>query len=259
MQLSVSLVWCLIVILIYLLRRPPSPVHPGACVGVDLILWLGLIVTGLFTVGALIVLSDFGSGGYIDDLSYQSAYSGHYNLLDNGTWVYKITYVSDPCDYNYYSKGCHYNSSTGEYTSNRTAANVHRHCDYFPTCVQQDEYINKLWQQKPLLEGTETMVAVAQWVGVLFHFILFVWACVDTHRYNSKAKPRYTQVDAQEIADRVIRDMEARGLITVHANQGVRGEGMEMSDRGHAVAGPSSARAGPSSGDADDMAIGRAQ
>ena len=58
------------VLLIYLLRRPPSPIHPGICVGIDLILWLGLIVTGLFTIGAIFSIWTYGSDGYIEDPSY---------------------------------------------------------------------------------------------------------------------------------------------------------------------------------------------
>jgi hypothetical protein len=140
---------------------------------------------------------------------------------------------------------------------------VHRNCEpYFSTCAQQDAYINKLWHQKPLIEGTEIMVAVAQWLGVLFHFILFVWACVDTHRYNARTKRRYTQVDAQEIVERVIRDMEAKGMITVHSTAAARTEGMEMSQMSRPAAGPSREMpvvAGLPTARGDDMEIGQAR
>lgn len=257
MQLAVSFVWCLMVILIYLLRRPPSPIHPGICVGIDLILWLGLIVTGLFTIGAVFVIWDYGSGGVIEDPSYGNDYDGHYILDPNGTWIYKITYVSNAC-YTYGTNGCHYNPSTGEYTNNRTIASVHRDCTpNFATCAQQDAYINQLWKQKPLIEGTEIMVAAAQWFGVLFHFILFVWACVDTHRYNAKRKRRYTQVNTQEIVDGVIRDMEARGLITVHSTANPRST--EMEERGPPVAGPSRLRPTAADRSMSDDGIGQAR
>jgi hypothetical protein len=248
------------VLLIYLLRRPPSPIHPGICVGIDLILWLGLIVTGLFTIGAIFSIWDYGGGGYIEDPTYGHSYDGHYVLKPNGTWVYKITYVDDPCGYgNYGTNGCHYNPTTGTYVSNHTKASVHRDCSpYFSTCAQQDAYINHLWHQKPLIEGTEIVVAAAQWLGVLFHFILFVWACVDTHRYNARMKSRYTQVNTQEIVDGVIRDMEARGLITVHST--ATAQTAEMQEREPPLAGPS--RLGPSAADrltTNDDEIGQAR
>ena len=229
-------------------------------------LWLGLIVTGLFAVGAVITVASYGSGGYLDDPSYgytSSDYSGHYVLLPNNTWVYKITYVDDPCDYNYYAKGCHYNYTTGTYTSNATKASVKRDCKpYFATCAEQDAYVNQFWHEKPLIEGTEIVVAVAQWFGVVFHFILFVWACVDTHRYNARNKRRYTQLDAQEIADKVIRDMEAKGLITVHAHAQARSQGTEMVNMTPAV-GTSregeAAAAGPGAVSRGSMEIGQAR
>ena len=102
------------------------------------------------------------------------------------------------------------------------------------------------------------MVAAAQWLGVQFHFILFVWACVDTHRYNAKRRTRYSQVNTQEIVDGVIRDMEARGLITVHSTASART--MEMEERAPPVAGPS--RLGPSAADrstTNDDEIGQAR
>lgn len=60
--------------------------------------------------------------------------------------------------------------------------------------------------------GTEIVAATVQFVGVLMHFALFVWACVDVHRRNRGGKER----EVQNVADRVIRDMESRGLITVN-------------------------------------------
>ena len=233
--MTVSFLWCLIVILVNLLRRPPRQPHPGIAVGIDLILWLGLIVTALFTIGSVITTASFGSNpNYLSAGTYNGHYDGKYSLASNGTWVYHITYVDNSC-YDYSSRGCHYNYTTGVYTTNRTAATIHRRCEpYFDTCVEQDAYINMLWQTKPKREGLEIAVAAVQWLGVLFHFILFVWACVDTNRRNRSHKTR----DEAVIAERIIRDMQARGLITVHNSAVVGTQRREMEQPGRAPTDP---------------------
>ena len=85
-----------------------------------------------------------------------------------------------------------------------------------------------LWQTKSQREGLEIVVAVVQWLDVLLHFVLFVWACVDTNKRNRGKKVK----DTQAIADRVIRDMEARGLITIHHPATVSADRPEMTQPG---------------------------
>ncbi|KAF2702944.1 hypothetical protein K504DRAFT_189315 [Pleomassaria siparia CBS 279.74] len=79
---GVSFIWCLICILVLLLRRPPRPVHPGVAVGMDLVLWMGYIITTWLVVSACISALTLGSDGAID--SYSSY--GYYTQASNGTW-----------------------------------------------------------------------------------------------------------------------------------------------------------------------------
>ncbi|CAK7274919.1 hypothetical protein SEPCBS119000_006420 [Sporothrix epigloea] len=101
--LVLSLVWCLIVVLVLLLRRPPRAVHPGIAVGVDLVLWLVLIFTLLFTVADVIGVAD-----WFDDISelsgpyyYGNANAGGYSLAPNDTWVW--TRATVEYNNNYYN------------------------------------------------------------------------------------------------------------------------------------------------------------
>ena len=179
-----------------MLRKPPRPAHPGIAVGIDLILWLAFIVTGMFAVAALLSSEYFASGDYISDPYYSSGYSGHYEQNKQGTWIYHID-----------------NTYSG-YGYGRNASSIERDCTpTFSSCKQQDQYINTLWDQRNRRWGVEMVEAICQWLILLLHFTLFVWACVDTHRYNRAAR----EGRVQAVTDKVIRDMEAKGLITVHS------------------------------------------
>lgn len=219
----ISLIFCLVCILVLLLRRPPRPAHPGIAVGCDLVLWLAFLVTALFTTAAIFATASFGNDRtYLEDPSdYNGEYSGNYYLAPNNTWVYNITSVYADSDSGYgYGYGSSYggyfwNATRDAYQKNTTRPTVHRDCSqYFASCVQQDAYVNELWHSKSTRLGTEIAAAAAQWLTLLFHFVLFVWACVDTHRWNRAGRRR----KEGEVAERVIRDMQARGLITVHGS-----------------------------------------
>lgn len=98
--LGVSFVWCLVVVLVLLLRKPPRAVHPGIAVGLDLVLWLAFIFTLLFTVSAVLSLHEFGDSPSLDAPYYYSgSYGGGYSLAPNNSWVWTTT--SDY--YNYYN------------------------------------------------------------------------------------------------------------------------------------------------------------
>lgn len=250
---GLSFIFCLVCILVLLLRRPPKPAHPGIAVAFDLILWMAFIVTAIFTTAAIFSLAAFSNdhSSTLSDPSYPSDYSGEYYRAPNGTWVYNITYVSPYANtgsdtYNTYtsSNGSTYfwNSTSGDYQLNTTrpsTSGVHRDCSSanFDSCAEQDAYVNELWRSRKQRYATETLAGAAQWLNVLLHFVLFVWACVDTHRYNRHLKQ--TKVNA--VADRVIQDMQARGLITVHG--AAEGQPL-MAENSHSGAG--SAVAGPS-------------
>ena len=256
---GLSFIFCLVCILVLLLRKPPRPAHPGIAVGCDLILWLAFIVTALFATFGAIYLSYFGNDGdtLSDPSSYNGEYSGEYYLAPNNTWIYNITSVSP---YSASSTGGIYSGSYGNYFWNSTrgsyqlnntmpsTSSVHRDCSSaaFVNCREQDAYINHLWHTRHQRFATEIVAAALQWINMLLHFVLFVWACVDTHRYNREFK----QKKVNAVADRVIQDMQARGLITVNTAAAARAGAPEgqplMAERsvsaGNGVAGPSEQR-----------------
>ena len=199
-QMPISLIFCLVCILVPLLRRSHRPVHPGVAVGLDLVLWLAFILTGLVTVTLIYVSVQYGSDNrYVNDYDANgNYYSGTYHLASNGTWVFKV-------DDSYGGRSDDVRKCTPEFSS----------------CAEQDVYINKLWQQRKRRDGSMIVVGVVQWMNVILHFALFVWACVDTHRRNKGKSVRKTQA----VADRVLQDMQSRGLVMSAAGSGVGGVG----------------------------------
>lgn len=236
-QVSLSFIWSLVGILVPLLRKTHRPVHPGTAVAFDLLLWLALIATGLFTIVCIYELSYYGAGDTIDDNDYSSNYSGHYKLLSNGTWVWKLDYVSP----SYTDPTYHYNSSSGHYNyiPGHNASDIKRNCGV-NGCANEDALVNRLWHEKQQREKIQIVTAAVQFLGVILHFTLFVWACVDTHRRNHNDK-----VGAMRTAaDGALRDMQARGLITIHdpALAGGAVGGGAMRQVGEGEAGPSGQR-----------------
>lgn len=195
--LSISVLWCILCATLFLLRK--RPVHPGLRVTMDLLLWLGLLVTALFTLIALfdvISWGEYGSLGY--DSGFDSRY-GEYVLEKNNTWVWQqdsdagVTYervcngsTSSTYSYDYY------------YTDNP-----------FKNCAEQDAYVNALWAAKPNRARTELTGVVCQFIGVLLHFVLFVWACVDCHRHR-KGK---VSKDAEKLAAGIVEKMVQSGAV----------------------------------------------
>ena len=189
-----------------LLRK--RPVHPGAAVGIDLILWITLIFTALLAATAAVSISSFGEDGIIqsDDSS-----SGYYYLAPNGTWVYNMTSSSE-----YYSPS--YDSLYGNYE---------RDCSpEFTSCAEEDALINQFWHERNNRAGVEWTAVACQAIAVLLHFALFVWACCDTHARNSKR----TRKDAEAIAERIILDLREKGQIApMHGAQGAQQPLLERS------------------------------
>jgi hypothetical protein len=216
--LTVSFIWCAIAILVLLLRK--RPVHPGAAVGIDLVLWLAFIFSALFATASIYSVSTFGKGGEISDPSgwmsgsYGSKdYDGSYVYVpSNNSWVYNITWVEGGDSSNYV-----YNSTSGEYVSVDTpldTSNVTRDCTpAFASCADQDNFINELWHDKGRREGVLITSALMQYLAVLLHFTLFVWACVDTNRRRRQKGLG----QAQLIAEKIIEDMQKKGQLTLHA------------------------------------------
>ncbi|KAH7402938.1 hypothetical protein BKA66DRAFT_404389 [Pyrenochaeta sp. MPI-SDFR-AT-0127] len=189
-----SVIWCAICLLAYVLRK--KPVHPGTRVAVDLILWLGFIVTTLFAMAALSELTIWGNYG---DLSGYGHYSsrGDYELASNGTWVWEQdeSYISSP-------RSC--NGSTNNSYN-------YRYSDYyyFKDCAEQDAYVNKLWQEKPHRVSIHLVGAICQFIGLTLHLALFIWACVDTHHHNRSKVSK----DAEKIAAGIVQTMINNGAV----------------------------------------------
>ena len=113
--LGLSVLWNIANIATLLARN--RAVHPGANVACDLLLWLGLLVTG-----------GFATVGGIDYLAY-SAYDD-YNYYDSGS----------P-----YGGGTYSNGTQFEYTANGTRVAVaNSQCDGFTTCAARDQYVSAI-------------------------------------------------------------------------------------------------------------------
>jgi hypothetical protein len=188
---SISIIWCVVCILCFVARK--RAVHPGVRVTMDLLLWLGFIVTALFATSALYEILDWGRDG---DLGYGYSYSGSsssgdYVLENNNTWVWEqdSSYINIPRDCN----GTSYSYEQA----------------MFKDCAEQDAYVNQLWHQKGHLANVMLTGVVCQFLGLLFHFALFVWACVDTNRYNRTKVSK----DAEKLAAGIVQTMIQNGAV----------------------------------------------
>lgn len=186
-QLPLSFIWSAICLVVLLVRKRPA--HPGVAVGLDLILWLALIVTTLFAAAAAYNTSSFGAHGYIEDYEYGN---GEYYLAPNGTWVYNTT------------------TSSSDYYYENTYSRSDRDCQPdFNSCAEEDALVNQLWHERNHRVGVEWTAVACQALAVLLHFALFVWACCDTHARNS----RRTRREAEGIAEKIIMDLREKGQI----------------------------------------------
>ncbi|MCJ1313542.1 hypothetical protein MMC25_007221 [Agyrium rufum] len=181
--LGLSFIWCLANVVTRLVRR--RPVHPGANVGCDLILWMALIVTGIAAIVPV-----------LDALSWSNNNVGNggedtrYILLANGTEVLQYG------QYGYFPNGTY---------GFIPESNPGSSCPGFASCDVQNAYLAATHHI-----GTVLAVGVAlTYVAVLLHFTLFVWACVDTHRRNADKVDRRATV----IAQTMIAEMAERGII----------------------------------------------
>jgi hypothetical protein len=124
---SISLVWCAVCIARLVLAK--HPVHPGVRVTMDLLLWLGFLVTALFTLYALFALLDWGSDGDIGySLGYSTSY-GDYVLQNNNTWVWETSGSNSGVTYN---RVCNGSSS---YTNYEPLP--------FHNCAEMDAYVRQ--------------------------------------------------------------------------------------------------------------------
>ncbi|KAF2451953.1 hypothetical protein P171DRAFT_438603 [Karstenula rhodostoma CBS 690.94] len=184
---TLAVVWSAACVIVFFARRPNAPMHPGAQVGCDLVLWLAFIVTGTFAVVGTMSVGYWGSDG---TLGYSSS-SGDYTQARNGTWVWTSS-----------------SSSSSSYYSSRSCDSS-RSSSSFPSCAEQDAYVNALWNTKNQRYNLDLTATVCQFIALLIHFILFVWACVDTHRRNTRGVSK----DAEKLAADIVMNMVKNGAI----------------------------------------------
>ncbi|KAF2008099.1 hypothetical protein P154DRAFT_568919 [Amniculicola lignicola CBS 123094] len=191
---SASVIWCAICIFVFLLRREHTGVHPGAAVGIDLVLWLAYIPTAMMMLIGAVNVMEWGRGGRIGQYSSY----GYFYQQDNGTWAWNMTeydaYVGRQRDC---SIGGRYNIWEGY---------------GFDSCAEEDAYINTLWKAKDRRVGVEMTASVCQFLGLLLHLTLFIWACVDTHRRNR----RKTSKEAEKLAANIVMNMVRNGAIVTN-------------------------------------------
>jgi hypothetical protein len=161
----------------------------------DLILWLAYIFTTGLAALACVALVQFGADGFINkDIS-----DGYYTQYPNGTWVYNATEYAQS-----------YNTAR---TCNGSSSRSYSYYSYslpsFDNCEQQDAFVNLLWTSTKHRASVVLTGTVCQGLAFLLHFMLFVWACVDTHRRNKKK----TNVDAEKLAADIIGRMVRDGAI----------------------------------------------
>jgi len=191
---TVSIIWCFACLVGLVVRK--RPLHPGLRVAMDLLLWLAFLATALLALVSLTELMQWGEYGNLDGSGYggYSSSYGDYELQANGTWVWEDSRDSGSTSY---TRAC-----------NRTSS--YSYGGYgFKDCAEQDAYVNMLWQAKPHRESVELTGVVCQFAGLVIHFILFVWACVDCHRYNRTKVSK----DAEKIAANIVQTMISNGAI----------------------------------------------
>ncbi|KAF2250954.1 hypothetical protein BU26DRAFT_549582 [Trematosphaeria pertusa] len=188
---TISVIWSAICILVFLLRHTNRPVHPGVRVGIDLILWLAFIPTAMFAVVAVMSVVDWGQDGSLG--YYYSSYGYYQYIPSNGTWVWE---ASDDSYYSNQPRDC---SGSSSYYSTSD----------FSTCAEQDAYVNELWRGKNLRFNIELTSCVCQFISLVAHLALFVFACVDTHYRNS----RKVSKEAEQLAADIVMNMVRTGAI----------------------------------------------
>lgn len=187
---SLSIAWCFVCIATFLTRR--RTVQPGLRVTVDLLLWLAFLVTALFAMAYYFDLTYWGP--FEDGYSYGQSSSrdgGSYVLESNNTWVWEqdSSYINIARDCN------------GTLSSFNAPS--------FNNCAEQDAFVNKMWHEKNHRMGVTLTGVVCQWFGFVLEFVLFVWACVDTHRHR---RSKVSQ-DAEKLAAGIVQTMIQHGAV----------------------------------------------
>ncbi|MCJ1402228.1 hypothetical protein MMC11_005448 [Xylographa trunciseda] len=143
--LGLSILWNAVNLIVRMCRI--SPVHPGANVGVDLIILLAFLVLGAPSIAGAIENVQYVASGISQNLS-----SGQYAYAPNGT----VIWVSNDL------------------------SSLHN-CPGYTNCLNSQ--IAQLGNQYTFNSlGVYQLVALAFiYILILFHAALFIWACIDTH------------------------------------------------------------------------------
>lgn len=213
---TISIIWCAICILVFIGRK--RAVHPGLRVSIELLLWLAYVVTILFAMLGLYSIIEIGQYGDIDGQSGYSSSSSGYRLADNNTWVWQQS--SDP-DYPSQPRTCY--SSASSYSSSGDDA----------VCAAQDAEVNALWHSKPHRLHVMLTGLVCQYLGLLLHIALFIWACVDTHYYNRTKVSK----DAEKLAAGIVKTMIENGAILPPPGQAFLRQQQQQQQMGHGAMG----------------------
>jgi len=183
--LGISIIWNVANIIVLFVRK--RPIHPGANVGMDLVLWLGLIVTSLFAIIAVIEEVQWTADNYdsseVNSLNYIQLPNGTYGYIDghyaeapNGTEYFVTGNSSDPIA-----------------------------CGGYDSCAEQYQVVNAHHR----LGIVEAIGVAFGFAVLLLHFILFVRACIDTHKRRSGKLDKR----AQRIAQNIVAEMTERGVL----------------------------------------------
>ncbi|KAI9816478.1 MAG: hypothetical protein M1827_001610 [Pycnora praestabilis] len=168
--LGLSILWNTATLTTYLTLH--RPIHPGAHVALDLIIWLALLTTGIIAI--------FGA---ISDIQYNVSNININYDLDSSSDLY--TY---PNGTSYYDT---YNVTSETYDTTQAPP-----CAAFAgNCKQQDAAIHAV-QHKGVVDAAGCGIVI---LAALLHLALFVWACRDTDvRNKSRANRRAVRI-AQDI------------------------------------------------------------
>ncbi|MCJ1333953.1 hypothetical protein MMC10_010660 [Thelotrema lepadinum] len=145
LPLGLSLIWNLANIIRRMTAR--TPVHPGANVGLDLIIW------GLFFI--ILIITYLAAAGIL----YLSTHSGELSSYNGSYWY---SYVGT--------------DNSGSSSSSTTTCNNGDCYSYAKRATTVDFSSLKKYG------GVAVASCVFATLSFLLHFILFVFACVDTHR-----------------------------------------------------------------------------
>ncbi|KAI9717698.1 MAG: hypothetical protein M1828_007101 [Chrysothrix sp. TS-e1954] len=184
--LGLSVIWSFVSISILLIRK--RPVHPGFNVAFDLLLSLGLAIAA----AALSLNSAYA--GYND---YYDGYGNSYTDESSITYDGQEAVNSNPQEPYKYSFG---NGTT----ITRRPGGTNYLCPSFDSCAQQNSVLSLVGK----LSTVERVGAGFVSTAALIQIVLFIWACVDTHKRNHSTS---YEGRARLIADEMIREMRVRG------------------------------------------------